>query len=134
MSWKTAPTLANLLKINSFPSNFQAFHNSRWQAFFRTPDQNFSMAASLIQVVAFNLIQDGHFRGCSQMGMGGGKKAPLPKICHTCPTSMKLGTVIPYLKKIQKIYQSRGTRPDFCWHQHFLTGNQQILLYQEIQI
>ena len=25
-----------------------------------------------------------------------------PKICHTYPTTMKLGTVIPYLKKIQK--------------------------------
>ena len=30
------------------------------------------------------------------------KKASLPKICHTYPTMMKLGTVIPYLKKIQK--------------------------------
>ena len=47
---------------------------------------------------------------------------------------MKLGRVIPYLKKIQKIYQSRDTVPGFCWHQHFFTGNQQILLYQEIQI
>ena len=40
----------------------------------------------------------------------GGKKAPLPKICHTYPTMMKLGTVIPYLKKIQK-YMSHVTRP-----------------------
>ena len=32
------------------------------------------------------------------MGGGGGKKAPLPKICHTYPTMMKLGTVKPYLK------------------------------------
>ena len=44
-------------------------------------------------------------------GWGGGKKAPLPKICHTYPTMMKLGTVIPYLKKIQKIYESRDTHP-----------------------
>ena len=28
----------------------------------------------------------------------------LPKICHTFPTMMKLGTAIPYLKEIQKIY------------------------------
>ena len=62
------------------------------------------------------------------------KKASLPKICHTYPTMMKPSTVIPYLKKIQKIYQSRDTPPEFCWHQHFFTGNQQILLYQEIQI
>ena len=45
-------------------------------------------------------------RSCSGMGAG---KAPLPKICHTYPTMMKLGTVIPYLKKIQKIYESRDT-------------------------
>ena len=37
------------------------------------------------------------------------KKDPLPKICRTYPTMMKLGTVIPYLKKIQKIYESRDT-------------------------
>ena len=47
---------------------------------------------------------------------------------------MNLGTVIPYLKKIQKLYESRDTPLEFCWHQHFFTGNQQILLYQEIQI
>ena len=35
---------------------------------------------------------------------GGGQKAPLPKISHTYPTMVKLGTVIPYLKKIQKLY------------------------------
>ena len=32
---------------------------------------------------------------------------------------MKIGTVLPYLKKIQKIYESRDKSPDFCWHQHF---------------
>ena len=59
---------------------------------------------------------------------------PLPKIYRTYSTMMKLGTIIPYLKKIQKIYESRDTPPEFCWHQFFFTGNQQILLYQEIQI
>ena len=48
--------------------------------------------------MSINPIQDGHFQGCSRM------EAPLPKICHTYPTMMELGTVIPYLKKIQKIY------------------------------
>ena len=47
---------------------------------------------------------------------------------------MKLSTVISYLKKIQKIYESHDTPLEFCWHQHFFTGNQQTLLYQEIQI
>ena len=41
-------------------------------------------------------------------------KAPLPIICHTYPTIMKLGTVIPYPKKIQKIYESRETLLEFC--------------------
>ena len=37
------------------------------------------------------------------MRKGGGLKLlPLPKICYTCPTMMKLGATILYLKKIQK--------------------------------
>ena len=35
-------------------------------------------------------------------GWGRGKKAIFTKICYTYPTMMKLGTVIPYLKKFQK--------------------------------
>ena len=36
----------------------------------------------------------------------GVKKVSLTKICHTYSTMMKLGTVIPYLKKSKKyIYQ-----------------------------
>ena len=61
----------------------------------------------------FNPIQDGHFRGCSRMA-GGRQKGLLPKITHIYPTMMKLGTVIPYLKEIQKIYESCDTTPDFC--------------------
>ena len=43
----------------------------------------------------------------ADQGWGTGvKKAPkkdaLPKICHTYPTMIKLGTVIHYLKKINK--------------------------------
>ena len=44
-------------------------------------------------------------------GGGGAKSPPLPKICHTYPTMMKLGSVIPYLKKIRKIYKSCNTVP-----------------------
>ena len=39
---------------------------------------------------------------------------PLPKTCHTYPTMIKLGTVIPYLKKTQKLYKSRDTSLEFC--------------------
>ena len=59
-----------------------------------------------------NPIQDGLFWGSSRMG--GNKKAPLPKICYTYPTIMKLGTVTPYPKKIRKINESRDTPLDFC--------------------
>ena len=47
---------------------------------------------------------------------------------------MKLGAVIIYLKKIQKIYKSRDTSHESCWHQQFFTENQQILLYQVIHV
>ena len=48
-------------------------------------------------------------------GGGGGQKGlPLPKICDTFPVIMKVGTVIPYLKKIQKIFESRDTPLQFC--------------------
>ena len=79
------------------------------------------------------LFRMGFFGAAHGWGVGG-QKGPLPKICHAYPTMMKLGTVIPCLKKIQKIYESHDTPCEFCWHQHFFTGNQQILLYQEIQI
>ena len=38
----------------------------------------------------------------------------LPKICQTYPAMMKLGPVIPYLKKIQKIYESCDTSRESC--------------------
>ena len=47
---------------------------------------------------------------------------------------IKFGSVIPYLKKILKIYDFRETPLEFCWHQHFFIKNQQILLYQELKI
>ena len=46
-------------------------------------------------------------------GWGQAKNAPIPKICHTYPTMMKLGTVIPYLKKTQK-YMNHVTHPLSC--------------------
>ena len=57
----------------------------------------------------------------------GAKKTHLPKTSHTYLTMMKFGTVIPYLKKNQKIYKLRDTPLQFCWHQHFFAGNQQFL-------
>ena len=63
------------------------------------------------------------------------KNTALPKICRTYPTVIKLGTVILYLKKMQKIYESFDTPLEFCSHQYYFILNQQILLpYQEIQV
>ena len=45
---------------------------------------------------------------------GGVKKASLPKIFDTYPTIMKLGTIIPYVKKIEEIYESLDTPLEFC--------------------
>ena len=48
------------------------------------------------------LFRMGLFGSCSCMG---GQKGRLAKISDIYPTMMKLGTVIPQLKKIQKIYE-----------------------------
>ena len=75
------------------------------------------------------------FFGAVHRWRGWGAKRPPPcKICHTYPTMVKLGTVIPYLRMIQNIYESRDTTPKFCWQQYFFTESQQILLCREIQI
>ena len=70
----------------------------------------------VVVMVIVKPIQDGIFWGCSWMGGGGrGKKGPsLHKICHTYPAMMKLGTVIPQSKEIQKIYELRETPVEFC--------------------
>ena len=52
-----------------------------------------------MQIPRTNSIQDGLFRDCSKMG---GKKASPSFPPHTCSTVMKLDTVIPYRKMIQK--------------------------------
>ena len=51
----------------------------------------------------------GLFRAAHGLGW---QKGPLPNVCHTYPTMMKLDTVTPYLKKIQKINKSRDTPLD----------------------
>ena len=53
---------------------------------------------------------------------------------HTYPTMIKLGIVMLYQNMTQKLYKSRDTPLDFCWHQYFFIGNLLFLLYQEIQI
>ena len=47
-------------------------------------------------------------------GGGGGQKRPSSLKSDTYPTMMKLGTVIAYLEKIQKTYESSETPSVFC--------------------
>ena len=63
----------------------------------------------VIYYLIFSIL---HSKEYSRIG-GVDKKVPVPKICHTFPTMMKLCTVIPYLKVIQKMYESRDTTLDF---------------------
>ena len=71
-------------------------------------DVDFSNFLTLFRIGIFGVVH-----GLGGGGVGG-KKAPLSKISHTFPTMMKLGTVTPDLKKIQKLYDSHDTPPDFC--------------------
>ena len=82
-----------------------------------------------------NPVQMGLFGATHGLGGLWAKMPPPPSLKSvTHPTMKKLCTDIPYLKKIQKVYKSHDTHLEFCWHQHFFTRNQQILLYQEMQI
>ena len=59
----------------------------------------------------FNPIQDGPFRGCLLTDGGEPKRAPsLKSVTHT----LQLGTIISYLKKTPKKYESRDTPLDLC--------------------
>ena len=53
-------------------------------------------------------IQDERFWCCSRIG-----QSPFLKSV-TYLTMLKHGSVIPYLKRIQKINESRGTPSEFC--------------------
>ena len=44
-----------------------------------------------LKLSILTLFRMGFFGAAHRYGGGGGKKAPLPKICHTYPTIMKLG-------------------------------------------
>ena len=48
------------------------------------------------------LFRMGLFGAAHGRGGVGQKGHPYPKICHTYPTIMKLGTILSCLKKIQK--------------------------------
>ena len=65
-------------------------------------------------IIKLTLFRMGFFGVGHGYGGRGAKRPSLPKICHTYPTMMNLGTVIPYPKKIQKIYESPDIPLEFC--------------------
>ena len=67
---------------------------------------------TMMQLILFRMDLFGTTHG--RVWEGGGKKLHLSKICHTYPTMMQLGTVIPYPKKLQKINKSRDTLFELC--------------------
>ena len=70
------------------------------------------------------------------MGEGGKKPAPPSPFLKSVTHILQWwnSTVIPCLKKIQKLYESRDTPLEFYWHQQFFNGNHQVLLYREIHV
>ena len=62
-----------------------------------------------LNTISLNLFRMGLFRAADGWRRG----IPFTKVCHIYPTIMKLATVIPYLKKIEKIYESHDTSPKF---------------------
>ena len=84
----------------------------------------------LFRSLILTLFRMGIFGGAH--GWGGGRPH-LPKICHTYRTMMKLGSCTLPKEDPKNIWITWHTL-EFCWYQHFFTGNQQIFLYQEIQI
>ena len=77
-----------------------------------------------------NRIQDGLFRAAH----GWWKKTSLYLQCVTHFLQWRKLAVIPYLNKIQKMYESYEILLEFWWHHHFFIRNQKILLCQEMQI
>ena len=78
-AYKLQPSVIAVFKIQEIHKDQLRISCSK--QLFRKPQEGLQ--------VYFNPIQDGLFRGCSRL------------ICHIYHTTMKLGTVIPYLKQIQ---------------------------------
>ena len=75
----------------------------------------YEQTLNTVLTLTLTLFRMGIFRAAHRSGGRGDQKGSfLPKICHKYPAIMKSGTVIPDLKKIQKIYQSRDAPPGLC--------------------
>ena len=66
--------------------NRQTLHDFCCLKIIATIDCNNYHFHTAVTFTNLNPIQDGLFWGCTRMG--GGKKAPLPKICHAYPENI----------------------------------------------
>ena len=80
-----------------------------------------------------NSIKDEPFTGSPRM-VGEAKNSPPPWNLSHISYNDETWHSYTLPKKIQTIYNTRDTPLEFCCYQDFFTGNQQLLLYQEIQI
>ena len=86
--------------------------NTQYKSRLLSYDEHYIDSTELSSVLT--LFRISFFGAAQRWGRGGTKRPPLPKTW--------------------KLYESCDTPLEFCWHQHFFTGNRQILLHQEIQI
>ena len=121
-SWKLKCTSWNSkLRVQTHEFKFTSYEFNFTSSDPRVRSSNPWVASSSPRA---NPVQDGPFWDCSQMGGRGGvvkSPPPVPNICHTHPTMVKLDTLILYLKKIKK-YINHVTHPlssadisIFCW-------------------
>ena len=80
-----------------------------------------SSVSALLLSSILTLFRTVFFGAAHRWWWGRGWKSSPPENCHTYRTMIRHGTIIPYLMKIQKLYESRDTHLEFCWHQHFLS-------------
>ena len=118
------------------------YFKKKFKAFCENNSFFFEISASLFwtspssKPYTLNLLRIGFFGAAHRWGCGRGQKDLHPPFIKsvTDPTIMELGTVILYLKKIQKNI-NHATQPlSSVDISIFLSEIQQLLLYQEIQI
>ena len=111
---------------------FSDFIFHYWAAFmvYQQNRVNNTTSSSLKNIFVLTIFKMGLFGLLTDQGA----KMPTSIKSHTYPKMMKLGTVIPYLTKIQNIYKSRDTPINFCWHPYFFTKNQQLVISRNTDI
>ena len=94
------------MQTNTFLAFQKCYHHKKINFYVKTTRHSFPGSSQSLNFIRPKTqrpipIQDGPFQGWSRMRMEV-KRLFLPKICHTYLASIKLVTVVSYLKKIRK--------------------------------